>query len=279
MTRLISVRRTLASLALAPVLMAGLVACGGDDDSGPSATDPAGSAGSATPAASGLEPGDSVEPADFADQLAAGFDNITTAHATMKSTMAGGDMTGEGDLDYTGDSPAAAMTMSAALFGSEDVEARLVDGALYMNLGKISQDKFWKIDLDDPDSPFGALGSQIDPKSSVELLEKGMTSVTYVGEEDSLDHYRASVDPKALLEGLGGPASSGSSALPKSADYDIWLDDQSRLTKLTFAMGDVSSIEMTLSDWGKDVSIEAPSDDDVTQMPDVFAGAGGDSQA
>jgi hypothetical protein len=252
MTRLISVRRSLAALAVTPVLLTGVVACGWGDD-GSKATDPA----------------------DLADRLADGFDNVTTAHVSMTSTMAGGDMTGEGDIDYTGDSPATAMTMSGGLFGSDEVDARLVDGTLYMNMGQLSQGKFWKIDLDDPDSPFGMFGSQIDPRSSVELLEKGMTSVTYVGEEDSLDHFRASVDPKALLAGLGDKeAAAGSSALPKPADYDIWLDDESRLTKLTFAMGDISSVEMAMSDWGKDVSIEAAAADEVTTMPNAFPSPG-----
>jgi hypothetical protein len=267
MAHLIAVRRTLVAVALAPVLLTGLVACGSDSgdthetgsDTSQSAPDP------------GVEPGDSVEPADFSDLLADGFASITTAHATLDGDFGTGDLTGEGDVDYSADQPAMAMTLDSELFGSGGAEARLVDGAMYLNLGQLSQDKFWKLDLDDPDSPFGALGSQIDPKSSVELLEKGLTSVEYVGEEDSLDHYRAVVDPKALLERLGPMASSGASSLPKSIDYDIWLDDENRLNKLTFAMGDAASLEMTLSDFGADVSVEAPPADEVTEMPDVFS--------
>jgi len=275
-TRLITVRRTLAAAAVTPVLLTGLVACGSDSggtDAG-AGTDTSQSA-SGSGVQSDFKPGDSVEPADFSGLLADGFANITTAHATLKGDVGTGTLAGKGDIDYSGDSPATAMTITSGLFGSDGAEVRLVDGVMYVNIGQLSGDKFWKIDLDDPDSPFGSLGSQIDPKSSVELLEKGLTSVEYVGEEDSLDHYRASVDPQALVKDLGGPmASRGASALPDSIDYDVWLDDDNRLNKLTFAMGDAATLEMALSDFGADVTIEAPPADAVAEMPDVFGNAG-----
>ncbi len=223
--------------------------------------------------ASDLQAGDTVTPADFTALLASGFESMTTAHVTVdtKTGMIGG-MKGEGDLDYTDDSPATSMTLSSATLGG-DIQAVLVDGVMYMNLGALSDHKFWKLDLSDKNSPFGALGSQLDPKSSMALLEKGLESVTYVGPEDvdgeSLDHYSATVDPSALASQLGGAAASGAAGLPKTFVYDIWLDDQSRLTKLTLDMGSAGSMSTELSDFGKDVSIEAPPADQVTEMPDL----------
>ncbi|MCW2774284.1 MAG: hypothetical protein JWN91_2610 [Nocardioides sp.] len=275
MTRLISVRRGLAALAVTPVLLTGLVACGGGDDGGSAATDPVASSGSSessAPADGGLEAGDSVEPADFADRMAEGFASMTTAHATMSGDL-GSQMHGEGDVDYGGDSPSSAMTVSG-MMGAGDTDVRLIDGVMYMNLGQLSKGKFWKIDLNDPNSPFGSLGSQLDVKSSVELLEKGMTSVEYVGAEDGLDHFTATVDPSVLLEAMGPEASSGASTLPKSLDYDIWLDEDNRVNKLSFTLGKLGTLEMTLSDFGKDVTIEAPPADQVTDMPDMFSSPG-----
>jgi hypothetical protein len=255
--------------------MTGLVACGGDDDGGSTATDPVASSGSSessAPADGGLEAGDSVEPADFADRMAEGFASMTTAHATMSGDF-GSQMHGEGDVDYGGDSPSSAMTVSG-MMGAGDTDVRLVDGVMYLNLGQLSKDKFWKIDLNDPDSPFGSLGAQLDVKSSVELLEKGMTSVEYVGPEDGLDHFTATVDPEVLLEAMGPQASAGASALPKSLDYDIWLDEDNRVNQLSFTLGKLGTLEMTLSDFGKDVTIEAPPADQVTDMPDMFSSPG-----
>jgi hypothetical protein len=266
-TRLLTLRRTVAAAVATPLLLTGLGACGSDSEAG----DGAGAASSGSDTAA-LTAGDSVAPADFAAQLADGFAAVTTAHATVNGALgATGDVTAEGDVDYGGDSPAAAMTLSAGMFGPGGAEVRLVDQVLYVDLGRLSQGKFMKMDLDAPNSPFGALGSQLDPKSSVELLEKGMTSVTYVGEEGGLRHYTATVDAKALLAGLA-PGAAGRAALPKVFDYDLWLDGQDRVNKLAFAMGDQGSVEMTLSDFGADVSIEAPPADQVMQMPGTFAG-------
>lgn len=274
MTRLITLRRTLAAAAVTPVLLTCLVACGSDSGSDETGSDTSQSAPEPESQAGDLQAGDSVDPADFSDLLADGFANITTAHATLDGDTGAGSLTGEGDVDYSGDSPATAMTIDSELFGADGAEVRVVDGVVYLNLGTLSRDKFWKLDLDDPDSPFGALGSQIDPKSAVDLLEKGLTSVEYVGAEDSTDHYRASVDPKAIVKELGPLGSAATSALPDSIDYDIWLDDENRVTKLTFAMGDSATLEMTLSDFGADVSIEAPPADEVAEMPDVFSSPG-----
>ncbi|MEP9364658.1 LppX_LprAFG lipoprotein [Nocardioides sp. CN2-186] len=272
----LNIRRSLAAAALSSLAMTGLVACG--DSGSDTAADPAG-ASSSTPSsspsetASDVQAGDSVTPADFTALMASGFENITTAHVTLESKagMTGG-MTGEGDVDYTGDSPATSMTLSSDSLGG-DLKAVLVDGVMYMNLGQLSDDKFWKLDLNAKDSPFGALGSQLDPKSSMDLLEKGLDSVTYVGQEDvdgqSLDHYKATVDPASLLKELGSTGAGGAAGLPKSFAYDIWLDDQHRLTKLTLDMGSIGSTTTELSDWDKDVSIEAPPADQVTKMPDM----------
>ena len=260
-TTTLAVRRSLAAAALSSLALTGLVACGdsdGDDRRGPRAhVERQPQRHAPARAASDLQAGDTVSAADFTDLMAAGFENITTAHVTVE-TQAGmlGGMSGEGDVDYTGDSPATSMAMSSDTLGS-DLEAIMVDGVMYMNMGDLSGNKYWKIDLNDKSGPFGSLGSQLDPKSSMDLLEKGLDSVTYVGPEDvagqSLDHYSASVDPSALLSEMGGSASSGAAGLPKKFTYDIWLDDQNRLTKLTLDMGSAGSMTTELSGWGADV--------------------------
>lgn len=276
MTRLLPLRRTLAAAALAPLLITGVAACNdsGSDASSGSGHTASDTASSAQPAAGDVQPGDKVKPADFTDRLADGFDNLTTAHLTMKAGLGGtGTMTGDGDVDYTGDQPAVAMKLSAPMLGGE-VETRLVDGAMYLNMGDLSHGKFWKVDLQGGNSPFGALGKQLDPKSSLDNLGKGLESVTYVGDDGGLAHYRAKVDPQAILDGLGGAPQAGAANLPKTIDYDMWLDDQNRMTKLVTDMGNLGSVEMSMSDFGTDVSIEAPPASDVAPMPDL-SGLGG----
>lgn len=267
---MLSVRRSLAAAALAPLALTGLVACGSDSGS-TSASDPTSTSASPSSASPSASAGSTIAPADFTSLLQKGLDSVTTAHLTMSADLGTtGSMKGTGDVDYSKDSPEMAMKLSSDMTGG-DIDMRLVDKIIYMNLGKLSGNKFLKIDLGAANSPFGAMGSQLDPKSSLQGLEKGLTSVTYVGQEDvdgqSLDHYKATADPKKFLDGMGSGASAGASALPDEFDYDVWFDGDGRFTKLTLGMGSEGKVEMSLSDFGADVSIEAPPASQVTKMP------------
>ncbi len=278
MTRSIAARRTLrrgvAAAALAPLLVAGLAACG-DDDSGSQATEST----SAAAVLTGLQEGDEVDPGDFVDTVSDGVKASTTAHMTIKAGLGSlGEMSGEGDLDYTADPPELAMTMDLPMPGDAKAEMRYVDGVFYMSLGDLSGGKFWKLDPSDSDGPLGDMGSmldQVDPMGTLEKLEPAIDTVTYAGDEDvdgqSLDHYELTVDPADLAKTMDLP-DEAKAQLPDDITYDIWLDDEDRLAKLHLDLpvaGAESSVDVTASDWGKDVTIEAPPADEVTEMPDL----------
>lgn len=274
MTRSLTARRTLAAAALAPLLVTGLVACG-DDKGGSEAEEPAAAAAVLT----GLEQGDEVDPGDFVDTISDGVEASTTAHMTMKMTLGPmGEMSGEGDLDYTAGPPELAMTMDMPIAGGTKTEMRFVDGVFYVSLGGMSDGKFWKLDPSDPDSPladFGDMADQMDPMGTLQKLEPAIDTVTYAGDEDvdgqSLDHYELTVDPGELAKTMDLPAEA-KSQLPDTITYDIWLDDEDRLSKMHMDLpvaGVESSIDVTASDWGKDVTIEAPPADEITEMPDL----------
>jgi hypothetical protein len=154
-----------------------------------------------------------------------------------------------------------------------------VDGVMYISIPKLTGEKFLKMDLDDPNNPLGEAGlGSLDPLSSLKALEKGTKSVTYVGQEDvggvQTDHYELSVDTGELLDSMGQQTPSGAD-LPETIDYEVWLDDQQRLTKVSMDMGGSGSLEMTLTDWGTDVDIEAPPADQVSEMPGMPSAAAG----
>jgi len=278
MTRSIAARRTLrrsvAAAALAPLLVAGLAACG-DDDSGSQAKD-------STPAAAvltGLQKGDEVDPGDFVDTISDGVKASTTAHMTMKVGLGSmGELSGEGDLDYTADPPEVAMTMDLPMAAGAKTDVRYVDGIFYMSLGDLSGGKFWKLDPSDTDGPLGDMGGmldQVDPLGNLKKVEPAIDTVTYVGDEDvdgqSLDHYEMTIDPAEYAKAMDLPAEV-KTQLPDELTYDIWLDGEDRLSKMHMDLpvaGTESSIDVTASDWGKSVTIEAPSADDVTEMPDL----------
>jgi hypothetical protein len=291
-TRLPNARRAAAALAATSVLSIGLVACG--DDSGSDASDSASGshADDAVPAAAldGLSEGDEVEPGEFVDIISEGVKSSTTAKTKMKMSLGEqGEMTGEGAVDYTTSPPEVAQKMTMDALGQTmEYDTRVVDGIMYLSLGKLSQGKFWKIDPSDPDGPLAGLGldtvlKQTDPIGQVAKMEPGIEKVTYAGQEDvdgrELDHYELTMDVAKAYDAMGGQLpQEAEKALPESLTYDIWLDDENRFAQMDLelpVMGSTVSMEMSVTDWGAEVDIEAPPADEVTEMPDLNGLMGG----
>lgn len=273
MTRSLAVRRTLAVLALAPLLLTGVAACGSD---GTTATD-----SSSAAALSGLSQGDRVPPGDFVDTVADGVRSSTTAHLTMKvAAGATGDLTAEGDVDYTGDAPEMAMTMEIPAGGSTTkADIRLVDGILYMSMGQMTGGKFVKVDPADESGPMGGMGDlggmldQMDPTAMLEKMRSSVRRVTFEGDDAHGAHYVMTIDTAEMARSMHLPAEA-SGQLPSTLSYDLWLDEESRLSRMTMDLpvaGATASIEMNASDWGEPVSIEAPPASEVTEMPGMQA--------
>lgn len=266
-------RRAVAAAVL-PLALGSLSACGSDDDAKAEDSSSSSRAAAGSSADTPSE-GETVDPADFVDRFQSGFENTTTAHETMSMTMgSNGSMTGEGDLDYTGDSPAMDMTMSSDMAGG-DVQVILVDGVFYLKAAGMGGDKYLKMDLNDPNSPFGSLGSQLDPQQALKSFGEGVKTVTYVGEDGGEDQYTVTVDTAKMLDSMGQDAADAAGAgMPDEISYDVWLDGEDRVTQMTIELGKMGTMEMEISDFGKDVSIEAPPADQVTEMPSMDGSMG-----
>ena len=278
-TRHLAVRRV-AAATVSVLALGGLAACGDDSgDSDKEASEPTSQV--AGQSEGDLEEGDQVDPAEFVTTITDGLEASTTAHVTMTMSLGpSGEMNAEGDLDYTTDPPNVAMTMTSPM-GGGDMDIRMVDGIMYLSMGELTQGKFIKIDPSDPKGPMAGLGmdgmlDQMDPGKALKNLEGGISEVTFVGEEDGLDHYALSVDMQAMLDQMGNDLPpSVESEMPESLTYDLWLDDEGRFTKMSMddlpMAGASGSMEMTVSDWGADVDIEAPAPSQVTEMPELGA--------
>ena len=283
-TRVQPVRRALAAAAVASLLGAGLAACGDKNGDGASAapTSSGSSSAASGPASSGNAPvaapeaGQKVTSAAFVSTVKDGLAASTTAHMTMSMALGPmGRIDATGEIDYTADPAAMAMTMTLPMAGGKPADLRFVDGILYLSMGEATGGKFWKIDPSDPSGPLAGAGigqmvDQMDPAKALTELASGIDSVTYVGQEDvkgrQLDHYRMAVSSAALKKSMAGVGASGSD-LPKTVDYDVWLDDQHRFAQMTMRLpvaGSEASVRMALTDWGGDVHIAAPPADDVT---------------
>lgn len=276
-------RTRLAALALTlPLGLAALTAC--EDDSS-AAGDDTSSAGSQTDGSddSGAEApdvaeGEELSAEEFSALMVAAFEKATTADLVMSMTAGGQDIDVTGQADYTSDPVSMRMEMTG-MGGTGDMEIIVVDNAMYMKLAVMS-DKFLKLDLDDPDNPVGgSFTGQLDPRAQAEVMEAGLQTATYVGQEEiegeTLDHYTAVVDSAAMLDQMEG-AADVAGQLPETITYELWLTEDGLYRQMEIDMGAVAGeVLMRFEDWGTDVDIEAPPADEVTDMSDMAGMMGG----
>jgi len=287
MRRPVLARRAVAG-ALLPVLLAALVACGGDKDPVPTAeevasesasADPSADESTSEPAESTVEPsgegepdGRSIDKAAFVDELRAATEKYSSAHTTVRMDIAGQRMNAEGDMDYGSGKPTMRMTMRLPSMSGR-MELRMVDGVMFMSMPPMTpRGKFLKIDPKDPNNPLGGqfddLSRQMDPRRSFDAFEAGLREVRYVGEDsiggETVDHYTLTLDAAAVAEEQGMQMPSGA---PETIDYELWLDSEKRMRRVTFDLTGQGQMEMTMSDWGKPVRVTAPRPNQIMEMP------------
>ncbi|MEN8708226.1 MAG: hypothetical protein ABF306_19000 [Nocardioides marinisabuli] len=275
-------RRT-AAAAVLPLALTGLAACGGDDEA-ENAEDTSASAqiedeadDEADEEAGDLEAGDTVPNQEFVDLMTSSFEDSTTARTTMTSETAGVEVRAEGVVDYTSGTPAVQMTMTSAEMGDEPIEMIMVDNVIYMQVPDLGG-KYLSMDLDEPGNPLGPMMTDsMDPSKQAEMMEAGLESVTFVGEEDvdgeSMERYTAVVDPSATLRDMEGLEDLPQDMLPEEMSYDVWFDDEGHMRRMVVEMGDLGATDMRMDDWGTEVDIEAPPAKQVTTMKDMMGGS------
>jgi hypothetical protein len=263
-TRSHVVRRT-AAATVAIVALTGLGACGDDE---PNATDTTDTSAAVEPA----DAGETVDPESFVDDVLGGLEDASTAHLAM--TMEGGPagITMEGDVDYSATPPNLAMTMTNELMGGGEMQIRLVDGVMYMQMPDVGRSKWVKLDLGGEGSPLDEnLMKQMDPGAQLETFKDSVTKVEFVGDEDvdgeTLKHYTMTVRSDAFRELQDQLGTEGGEDLPEVVTYDVWTDSDGMLRQTEVELGKLGSVTITISDWGQPVDIEAPPESDVIEMP------------
>jgi hypothetical protein len=255
--------------ALVPLALGSLTACGGSGSSTAAEAPQSPSSSSSSPSSSTTS-GSAVSSADFVSLMKGAAAKITTAKVAMTGEASGQGYTMKGAMDLTGDKPAMAMTMNMGSSGLSGVEMRLVDGTVYMSLGSMTQGKFVKFDLDDPNSPLASLSSslgQLDPSQMMAQMDPDVFShVTYVGSDSSGKHYHATLVTAKAPQVKGLPASATAN-LPKTMSYDAWLDGQGRFSKFVVLVPKYMKVTATYTDYGSAVDVKAPPASQITQLP------------
>ena len=268
-----TLRRAVAAATVPTLMVAALTACGSDPEETSSGSDDTSSEGDA-PAGDDYAEGEEVDKDAFVEDMAAGMKEASTAHVTMSVGMGEDPIQGEGDVDYTTTPVSMALEMTMPMI-DQPLDMRLVEGVMYMNLGQMTNDKFVKYDLNDPENlppEMQGMADQMDPLAVFEEFGPALSSVTYVGEEDvdgdSLDHFSMVLDP-TKIEAFG-ELPAGSKDMPKEISYDAWFDDDFRIRQIK-SSDDSGGFDMesTFSEWGESVEIEAPPASDVVETPPI----------
>lgn len=262
-------RKYIRKAGIALLLATGLTlsACGSDGSDDSKSGDDNGSASSSGSSESGEE----LTEDDFAERIVDAQQEAKTAHMTMEMSAEGQDMKADGDIEVgeSLDDTKLAMKMNAA---GQDMDMRMIEGVMYMNMGQASQDKFIKFDLNDSSNPmgdqFGDLADQTDPSKQIEEMQKAMTKFEKTGEPEEMDGveaqgYEIAVDPSKL----DAMPEEAESQMPDTINYTMYVGPDDLMRRITM---DIQGSEMTMdySNWGDSVSIDKPSDSDVTEdMP------------
>ena len=270
-------RTRLAASALSgSLLVLTLAGCGDGDKTADTAAEETSSAASpsdssspssATTTESG---GDAAASAAFLERLKAGMGEEGSVHVDM--VMSGPfQAEAQGDTTYGPDGSEMQLTMEMSNLPGGAMEMVLVDGKAYMSMPGVTEPgKFFEVDQSNP--AFGSLDDGLSPSDSFKAFEAGLEKVEEVGTEEidgvETTHYRLSVDAKSALEATGQGNVPG---LPKTLDYDVWLDSDDRMRRLVYELAG-TKLTMDMTDWGKDVSVEAPGPEDIVEAPPMMGG-------
>ncbi|MGC4111617.1 MAG: hypothetical protein QM747_14590 [Nocardioides sp.] len=259
-----TVRKAAVAVVL-PLALGTLAACG-SDSSGTALSPQATTGGQQTTSASGSQ----VTSADFVKLMQGAASKITTVKVAMTGDASGQKFSMKGDMDLTGDKPAMDMTMDMASSGLSGLSMRLVDGTMYVSLGAMTQGKYVKFDLDDPNNPLGSLSSsldQLDPAKMIGQMGPDVFQhVRYLGSSPAGKHYRATLITAKAPQIKGLPASATAN-LPKTMAYDAWMDSQGRFTRFVVSVPKFMKMTAQYSDYGAPVHITAPPASQITSMP------------
>ncbi|MDN5853339.1 MAG: LppX_LprAFG lipoprotein, partial [Actinomycetia bacterium] len=218
---------------------------------------------------------------NFASAVSDAQTKAKSAHMEMSIETMGMEIEGSGDISASesGDPKDAQMALTIEMPVVDEVEMRLVDGFIYMKMGSYTQDKFVEVDLSDPDNPFGTslddLAKQVDPNAMVEQMAGSMQNFEKTDETKEFDgveatKYILTMDGQgmsSMMESQSGMTGGTTAELPDEVQAEMWIDDENLLHKMTMEIDEGStpmSMEMTFSDWGEPVDIEAPGKDEIT---------------
>jgi hypothetical protein len=222
-----------------------------------------------------------------------------SARASFTATFTGatsGTMTGEGEFSQREGHLTMDMSdLGGGAFGNGTAELTFSDLVYYMKLPQgaglpLPPGKEWfKIDLkeigqtQELDLEQLTQLSQSDPSQALDFLQGASDDFHEVGTEDvrgeSTTHYAGTIDLNKVAENAPADLAEQYKKLAELAPsptvpMDVWIGDDGYVHKLRFeqklAAGSSMTIEEELYDWGTDVNVTVPSDDEVFDLTQLL---------
>ena len=268
--------------ALAAVGVVGLAltasACGGgasaDNGAAPTGAGSSASADSSAPAGGdAFAPGSTVDAASVKQMFGDAMSSASTVHVDMR--MSGQiSMSGSGDMDMAAKPLKASLRLASSSLGG-DITMLVVDNAMYMK-SKVFGAKYMKVSTGDKNSPLAQMGlDSLDPTAMFDRFDDAVTGGTYVGKETidgtATDHYKLTVDTKALASAVPSTAAGAAGSLPASETIDVWFDGDGRYKQMSTEVGGETVTE-SFSQWGEPVQVTAPPAGQVQDMTSLMNG-------
>jgi hypothetical protein len=240
----------------------------------------AGCGGSAGDGAAAESAGADLTKANFASEVMSAQAKEQTAHLEAKVSAQGQKISMAGDMQMAKD-VAFDLSMTSAAMGG-DARFILVDKVIYLKMPGLTQsDKFIKVDAGHGNDPvaqmFSQMMGQLDPSKAFQAFD-AITSLKERGSQEidgvETTHYTVAVDTQKALKAQGMAGQVPASQMPKTIEYDVWVDGEHLVRKLRMDIQG-STVDMGLSQWGEPVDIAAPPSSQVTDMGALMGQMGG----
>jgi hypothetical protein len=177
-------------------------------------------------------------------------------------------MTMAGAADMRGEFPLMRFTMSLSDMG--EIEVIMADGDFLMTMPELgAQGQWMRVSPEELDMDLDELTGSIDLDSTFDAWDAGVTRVVRMGQEDvggePMQRYSVEVDAAAAFAAQGDEVQPG---MPDTIVYDVWLDGQNLMRKVTFDLGGAggTAVEILVDNWGEDVDIELPDESQIMDL-------------
>lgn len=267
-----SCRRALVAPALAALLLAAVAGCAGGAGAPPGAgTEPATAAGPTAAEGTGPASPGTLTAADFVRTVTAAQVAAQSYEMTM-TLRSGPTIVAMNGAVHLTDPPA--LELQVLMPDLPPMTVRSVDGVGYVGLGELTEDKFLRVDPDDPSDPLAAAFAeylrQADPTAGLAEQEAGIVEVTATGAPFELDGvevrtYEVVVDPSRMPENLAEieAALPPGAEVPETIVYTFVIDTAGRTRQMSFDVLGVRG-DASFTAWGGARPVEAPTAEEIT---------------